>query len=184
MKLIVGLGNPGTEYENTLHNVGFMMVDQLAYEVNTTSFREKFNALMAKSRWQDEEFILLKPLTYMNRSGQAVLACLSFFKIPITELVVIYDDLDLSCGRVRCRNNGGHGGHNGMRSIIDHLGSRDFKRVRIGIDRPPGNMAPSSYVLSNWTKANLEKYQTIEKDVIEYLLGFISKSVFDNTSFQ
>lgn len=184
MKLIVGLGNPGPEYEKTLHNAGFMVVDQLASRLDIFSFKDKFNALIAKSSWQGEEFILMKPLTFMNNSGQAITACLKFFKIPLENTVVIYDDLDLAAGKARFRLNGGHGGHNGVRSTIEHVGSQNFKRVRLGIDRPPGKMATASYVLGPWKEPNLSKFLQIEDEVVERLLRYISDSTFENTSLQ
>lgn len=184
MKLIVGLGNPGIKYANHLHNAGFIVLDQLADRLNVVNFKEKFNAIYAKSSQNGEDFILMKPMTFMNNSGEAVSACMKFFKISFQNLVVIFDDLDLEVGKVRFRLNGGHGGHNGMRSIIQYLGTNDFKRVRLGISRPPERMSVSNYVLSNWKEEELTKLNHIEDGILEYLIRFIKDSVFENTSLQ
>jgi len=183
MKLIVGLGNPGSAYERNLHNTGFLLLEQLAKELGDLPFREKFQAGIAKSHWKGEAFILMKPLTFMNNSGQAVSACQNFFKIDLTEIVVIYDDLDLPSGKARFRSNGGHGGHNGVRSIIQHLGNQNFKRVCLGIGRPPAGMVPRHYVLSNWKDNDWGKFAKIQNEVIESLIRFISDSIFETISF-
>ncbi len=183
MKLIVGLGNPGSAYERNLHNTGFLFLEQLAKELGDPPFREKFQAEIAKSNWRGEDFILMKPLTFMNNSGQSVSACQKFFKIELEEIVVIYDDLDLPPGKARFRSNGGHGGHNGVRSIMQHLENQDFKRVRLGIGRPPAGMEPRHYVLSNWKDADLSQFAKIQNEVIESLIRFISDSIFETRSF-
>src|SRR5205823_3771644 len=130
MKLIVGLGNPGKEYENTRHNLGFVIIDQLATKLNVELNKKKFNGLY----YQASEYILLKPQTYMNNSGECVVAFLSYFRIPVANLLVIYDDVAWPVGKFRYRGQGSDGGHNGMKNIIELLGSQDFKRLRIGID--------------------------------------------------
>ena len=183
MKLIVGLGNPGEAYQRNLHNTGFMMLDQLAMRLGSPPLRKKFYSVIAKSHWAGADFILMKPMNFMNNSGQAVSACQQFFNISTEEIAVIYDDLDLPLGMARFRLNGGHGGHNGVRSIIQHLGTEDFKRVRLGIGRPPTGMDPMNYVLSNWKEVNLQKMQELQSEVIDGLIRFISNSIFENTSF-
>ena len=129
MKLIVGLGNPGKEYENTRHNLGFLIVDQLANKLNVELSKKKFNGLY----YQNKEYILLKPQTYMNNSGECILAFLNYFRIPLDNLLVIYDEIALPLGKFRYRGQGSDGGHNGMKNIIKFVGSKDFKRLRIGI---------------------------------------------------
>ena len=135
MKLIVGLGNPGKEYENTRHNCGFMAIDYLAQDLGVTINQAKFKGLYAKIKVEGEDVILLKPQTYMNLSGESVSEVMKFFKIDKEDVLVIYDDLDLPVGKIRIRANGSAGGHNGIKSLIAHLNGQDFKRIRIGIDQ-------------------------------------------------
>ena len=154
MKLIVGLGNPGAKYEGTRHNTGFMAIDAFAKSVNQSIDQEKFRALYTKFKYHNEDIILLKPQTYMNNSGEAVIACMNFFKIDVADLLVIYDDLDMPTGKLRLREKGGAGGHNGMKSIIHYVGSQDFKRIRIGIDRIP-RWDTINYVLGHFQSDEL-----------------------------
>jgi len=148
MKIIVGLGNPGRKYEHTRHNAGFMAVDQCAKGLQAEISQEKFNAFIGRGRIDSQEAILAKPQTYMNDSGRAVAAVMRSAYAEVADLVVIHDELDLPFGTVRVKIGGGHGGHNGLRSIIEYVGSSDFVRVRIGIGRPgPGGDA-ADYVLS------------------------------------
>ncbi len=147
MKIIVGLGNPGRKYDRTRHNAGFQAVDELAKKLHLDIIQEKHHALLAKTRIDSIEAVLVKPQTYMNDSGRAVGAVLRDTYAAISDLIVIHDELDLSLGSVRVKLGGGHGGHNGLRSIIEHLGSSDFIRVRIGINRPAPGMDPADYVL-------------------------------------
>jgi PTH1 family peptidyl-tRNA hydrolase len=148
MKIIVGLGNPGRKYERTRHNAGFMAVDELAGILRINSPQEKNQALIDRARIDSEEAVLVKPQTYMNDSGRAVAAVLRDVYRTVSDLIVLHDDLDLPLGSVRVKIGGGHGGHNGLRSIIESLGSSDFIRVRIGINRPAPNMDAADYVLS------------------------------------
>ena len=129
MKLIVGLGNPGGEYENTRHNLGFVVIDQLADKLNVELNKKKFNGLY----YQSTECILLKPQTYMNNSGECIVAFLNYFRIPLDNLLVIYDEIALPLGKFRYRSQGSGGGHNGMKNIIKLIGSKNFKRLRVGI---------------------------------------------------
>ena len=129
MKLIVGLGNPGKEYDNTRHNLGFVVIDQLASNLNIKLNKKKFNGLYCQST----EYILLKPQTYMNNSGECIMAFLNYFNISLTNLLVIYDDISLPIGKFRYRCQGSAGGHNGVKNIIELLGSKNFKRLRVGI---------------------------------------------------
>ncbi|WLR41927.1 aminoacyl-tRNA hydrolase [Bacillus carboniphilus] len=152
MKLIVGLGNPGKQYETTRHNVGFMVVDELASSLNVDLTLTKFNGIYASALIEGEKVFLLKPLTYMNLSGDCVVPFMNYFNIQEDELVVIYDDLDLPVGKIRLRKKGSAGGHNGMKSIIQHLGSQTFNRIRIGIDRPPLGMRVPDYVLKSFSQ--------------------------------
>jgi len=173
MKIIVGLGNIGKEYENTRHNCGFMAVDAFAKELKT-DFEEdkKFKAFMAKSEHNGEKILLVKPTTYMNLSGQAVSKVLNFYKEPLESLVVIYDDIDLPLGKIRVRQEGSAGTHNGMKSIIQELGSQNFTRIRIGTESR-GGTAPkqqdlTSFVLSPFSsKEKLIIKKSVEEAVSE-----------------
>jgi PTH1 family peptidyl-tRNA hydrolase len=148
MKIIVGLGNPGRKYERTRHNAGFLVVDELANNLHVDVAQDKYHALIGKARIGSESAVLAKPQTYMNDSGRAVAAILRETYATVSDLMVIHDELDLPLGTVRVKIGGGHGGHNGLRSLIEYLGSPDFIRVRIGIGRPALNMDPADYVLS------------------------------------
>jgi PTH1 family peptidyl-tRNA hydrolase len=147
--LVAGLGNPGREYERTRHNVGWMVVDELARRADA-SFRSKFNGRLAEARLGDSRVALLEPETYMNESGRSIGAALRFFKVAPEELLVVHDDVDLEPGRLQARRGGGLAGHNGLRSIAQSLGSQEFLRLRIGVGRPGrGDRRPvADYVLS------------------------------------
>lgn len=172
MKLIVGLGNPGKEYEGTRHNCGFMVIDKLAEKLNVNVDQNKFKGLYVKFKYHGEDIILLKPQTYMNLSGESVIATMQFFKIDKEDLLVIYDDLDMPVGKLRLRKTGSAGGHNGIKNIIAHLNSQDFKRIRVGIDRHK-YMKVVDYVLSGFSKLETEAItQGIENAanaIIDYL---------------
>jgi PTH1 family peptidyl-tRNA hydrolase len=148
--IIVGLGNPGPRYHHNRHNVGFMVVDALADAANIPIRRVEFRALIGKGEFLDERLILAKPQTFMNNSGQAVGALVRFYKIPLNQLLVVHDDLDLPYGTLRLRPQGGAGGQRGMGSIMAKLNTQDFARLRVGIGRPPGRMDPSDYVLHDF----------------------------------
>ncbi len=149
MKLIVGLGNPDAEYKNTYHNLGFMAVDKVAEKLSLTFTKEKCRASLAEGRIGSEKVILAKPLTYMNLSGESVRELVSFYKIPLKDLMVIYDDYDLNTGVIRIREKGSAGTHNGMRNIVKELSSSEFARVRIGFKPLEDLQMPLiNYVLS------------------------------------
>lgn len=157
MKVIVGLGNPGVKYENTKHNVGFMLVDHLASQIQLEVDKEKFQGIYGIGTYQGEKILLLKPLTYMNLSGESLRAVIDFYKIDPKDIMVVYDDLDLPVGKIRLRMKGSAGGHNGIKSIIAHLGTQEFNRIRIGIGRPENGMSITDYVLSDFSKEDNEK---------------------------
>jgi PTH1 family peptidyl-tRNA hydrolase len=158
--LIAGLGNPGPQYEHTRHNVGFWWLDQLARDLSTTfSVENKYHGQLAQSQSSQDKLFLLKPLVFMNRSGQSVAALANFYKIPASHILVIHDDLDLPTGTAKLKRGGGHGGHNGLRDIISATGSNDFLRCRLGIDHPGHSSLVSNYVLS---KPSLADRQNIE----------------------
>lgn len=155
--LCVGLGNPGTAYANTRHNTGFLFVDTLAERLGNPTWKERFSGLATAV--QDDtlgKILLLKPQTYMNASGRAVAECLHFFKLTPKDLVVIHDDLDLPVGTFKIKQRGSHGGHNGLRDIHQALGTDDYRRIRIGIDRPADKSLVKDYVLGNFSKEDRE----------------------------
>jgi PTH1 family peptidyl-tRNA hydrolase len=152
MWLIVGLGNPGAGYARHRHNVGFMAVDALAHEQRFSSYSKKFTAELADGMIADQRAVLLKPLTYMNHSGQSVGEACRFYKIAPEQVLVIHDDLDLVFGKIRIKQGGGHGGHNGLRDIDRHVG-KDYWRIRFGIGHPGHKDRVHDYVLSDFTKA-------------------------------
>jgi len=147
MKIITGLGNPGKEYQSTRHNVGFMVIDLLVKELGITDkWQKKFNALFLKS----DDLVLLKPQTYMNLSGRAVRKAMDFYKVSAEDILIIHDDIDLQEGILKQKNSGGDGGNRGIRSIIEHLGTKDFSRIKIGIGHPGNKDKVSDYVLSKF----------------------------------
>src|SRR5690625_4396802 len=156
MKCIVGLGNPGRKYKDTRHNVGFMVIEELRERHKWKLNQSKFNGKYAMEMLNGEKVILLQPQTYMNLSGEAIRPLMNYFNIDLDDLIVIYDDLDLPTGKIRLRQKGGHGGHNGIRSTIDHLGTKEFKRIRIGVGRPVDQMPVVNYVLGKFPKEEEE----------------------------
>ncbi|KAK9813560.1 hypothetical protein WJX73_007139 [Symbiochloris irregularis] len=152
--LLVGLGNPGKQYQGTRHNVGFRLVDTLEEQAGVRLDKEQHNALVARALLWNHRVLLAKPTTYMNESGRAVAKLSQYYKVPRERVLVVLDDLDLPVGGVRLRGKGGHGGHNGLRSIVQHFGGQsDFPRLRIGIGRPPGRQEVANYVLQGFGKA-------------------------------
>lgn len=179
MMLIVGLGNPGTRYKDTRHNIGFMAVDYLA-EVNGIKLNKSdFKSLLGKGSIKDKEVILLKPQTYMNLSGEAVQAVSDYFDIEPKDILVIYDDIDLELGMMRIRLSGGSGGHRGMQSIIEHLGANDFPRIRLGIGRPGKIESKNQRVRESEIVADyvLSPFQTDEKDLLKKMLDATKEAV-------
>jgi PTH1 family peptidyl-tRNA hydrolase len=150
--LIIGLGNPGREYKDTRHNIGFMLIDLLAERLNARGMKVQSKAIVISSLYEERKIILAKPQTYMNLSGQSVQGLLNFYKIPFENLLVAHDDLDIPFGTIRIRPTGGPGGQRGMADTIEQLGTKDFPRLRLGISRPPGRMQAKDYVLQNFSK--------------------------------
>lgn len=161
MYLIVGLGNPGTQYRFNRHNIGFLAVDSLHGTYGATAFQKnKWNGQMAEGQIAGNKVIFLKPQTYMNLSGPAVSGVANFYKIPLSKIIVIHDDLDLAPGDVRIKNGGGHGGHNGLKSLDAHMG-KDYWRLRIGIGHPGIKDMVSGYVLSNFSPQELSVFDEL-----------------------
>ena len=153
MWLIVGLGNPGTKYNATRHNIGFQALDAVAGELLVTRFQSKFNGLWAESELTGRKCGLLKPMTYMNNSGLSVAKAARFYKIPADRVIVMHDDLDLQPGRIKYKQDGGHGGHNGLKSIDAQLGDKNYHRIRLGIGHPGKEGDVSAYVLGAFGKS-------------------------------
>ena len=147
MKIIVGLGNPGTHYRMSRHNVGFQVVDRLAKLTHIPIRTKRFKSLYGTGWIDSQQVVLSKPMTFMNRSGEAVKKATDFFHVKVEDLVIVHDDLDLPLGRLRFKRRGGDGGHQGVRSIIDGMGGNNFLRLKIGIGRPPPTMDSADYVL-------------------------------------
>ncbi len=179
MKLIIGLGNVGAKYTFTRHNVGFMLVDKIAMD-NSVTFKEnsKLKSLIAKFT-ADEEIMLVKPTTYMNLSGEAMRAVIDYYKISPEDMIIVYDDLSLNLGKIRFRANGSDGGHNGIKSIIQHLGSKNFARLKIGIGPQPP-IPSEAFVLQNFDKDSLEELKSVLK-VSEEAIDFYFKNGIEKT---
>lgn len=175
--LITGLGNPGREYRGTRHNAGFMLVDRLAEQLGTNFGKLESRALVAKGDYQGRRVILAKPQTYMNLSGQSVGGLLHFYKIPVENLLVAYDDVDLPLGALRLRPTGGSAGQKGMKSIIQQLGTQDFARLRIGIGRPPGRMDASDYVLQDFSRDQAALLPALFDRAADAVLAFVMQGI-------
>ncbi|MGL4305186.1 MAG: aminoacyl-tRNA hydrolase [Mycobacteriaceae bacterium] len=166
--LIVGLGNPGSQYSKTRHNIGFMVADVLATEAGSGfSAHKRSGAEIVQIRISGKPTILAKPRSYMNLSGTQVAAAAKFFSIPAGNIVVIHDELDLDFGQLRLKRGGGEGGHNGLRSISTSLGTKDYLRVRVGIGRPPGRMDPASYVLKPFSTTESKELGVLCQEAAE-----------------
>ncbi|PKO10889.1 MAG: aminoacyl-tRNA hydrolase [Chloroflexi bacterium HGW-Chloroflexi-2] len=167
--MIVGLGNPGKDYQKNRHNVGFMAIDKIAQEFGIENKKVKSKAIIMEGKKDNKKIILVKPQTYMNLSGTAVASLMQFFKISPENLIVIHDDLDLPSLSIRLRPGGGAGGQKGVSSIIQNLGTQQFNRIRIGIGRPPGRMDAADYVLQNFPKQ--------EEKELPFLFDTVTKAV-------
>jgi len=153
LKLLVGLGNPGPEYARTRHNVGFLVADEVARMAGAGFTLKKFGAEIAAAAAGGERFWIVKPQTYMNHSGEAVGAAMRFWKLDVTDLVVVHDDLELDSFRVQVKVGGGHAGHNGLKSVNAHVGSPDYARVRVGVGRPPPQVDAADWVLGRFSRS-------------------------------
>ncbi len=169
--LIIGLGNPGREYKDTRHNIGFMLIDLLAEKLNARGMKVQSKAIVISALYEERKIILAKPQTYMNLSGQSVQGLLNFYKIPFENLLVAHDDLDIPFGTIRIRPTGGPGGQRGMADTIEQLGTKDFPRLRLGIGRPPGRMQAKDYVLQNFSKD--------EQKLLPEILARASQATFE-----
>ena len=161
MRLIVGLGNPGPKYAGTRHNFGFAAVDQVARSLHTELKQHKYNSLYSLTSIKGEQVMLVKPLTFMNRSGEAVRHWCDFYRLDPDQVLVIYDDMDVDLGRIRIRPSGSAGSHNGMKSLIQHLGSQEFGRVRLGIGPQPVAMDAADFVLQKFKPMEWERVKQV-----------------------
>jgi len=177
MKIIVGLGNPGREYAQTKHNVGFMLVDALAEKLGIADWQSKFDALIAEGRMGTEKILLVKPQTYMNESGRAVGPLMNWYKLMPEQLIVAHDDMDIPAGTIRIRKKGSAGGHNGIKSVLAHVGDENFSRVRIGIGRPLPGWTVINHVLAPFQEEDVPKI----KEAIQYLLPAVECIVTEDT---
>lgn len=173
MKLIVGLGNPGKEYENTRHNVGFMVLDRFAEKHNLTFDKKKFQGVYTEFSHNGEKVILLKPHTYMNLSGESLSACMQYFDIPVDDILVINDDLDLQVGTFKLKPSGSSGGHNGLKNIEQHLHTTQYKRFKIGISNNK-MIDTKDYVLGKFGKEEKEKLEEVLKLSVSILDDYLT----------
>lgn len=164
MILVVGLGNPGSEYSSTKHNLGYLAVDEIGKKTGIDLKKKKFNGLFGEGSHNNEKLLLLKPETYMNRSGYSVASAVNFYNIPAEKIIIIHDELDLPIGAVRIKAGGGSAGHKGVTSIIGELGSGEFVRIRIGIGKPESKSVTVSHVLSQFKK---EEKEIVRESVIK-----------------
>lgn len=175
--IVVGLGNPGRGYRSNRHNFGFMVVDNLSKEINIRLGRLQSRALVGNGVYAGKRILLAKPQTFMNLSGQSVRSLVNYYKIPLGNLLIVHDDLDLPFGTLRIRPGGGSGGQRGLASTIEQLGTQDFPRLRLGIGRPPGRMEAANYVLENFTDSE----EVISKQVIDQarqaVLSFVGEGL-------
>ena len=171
--LLIGLGNPGREYRDSRHNVGFMLIDRIAVRLDARGMKVQSKAIVTTAMYEDRKLILAKPQTYMNLSGQSVQGLIHFYKLPLANVLIAYDDLDIPFGTIRIRPGGGPGGQRGMASTIEQLGTDDFPRLRIGIGRPPGRMDPAAYILQDFTRAEMKILSEILDRAADAALEFV-----------
>ncbi len=175
--LIVGLGNPGREYAKTRHNIGFILVDVLAEAFGIRMMRVQSKAITGSGMVEGCKVILAKPQTYMNLSGESVSALMRFYKVPLENLIVLHDDLDLPFATIRLRPGGGSAGQKGIASIIERLGTQTFARFRFGIGRPPGQMDPAAYVLQDFSKVEQAELKFISDRVVQAIKVFMTSGL-------
>lgn len=175
--LLIGLGNPGREYRDTRHNFGFMLVDRLAVRLNARGMKVQSKAIVTDAMYEDHKLILAKPQTYMNLSGPSVQGLVHFYKIPLTNVMVLSDDLDIPFGTIRIRASGGYGGQRGLASVIESLGTKDFPRMRLGVGRPPGKMDPANFILQNFSRDEIKAISEILDAGADAVLEFVKNGL-------
>lgn len=177
MNLIVGLGNPGSEYRDTRHNVGFRVVDLWSQDLGVRLSNRRFQSRNIRTRFQEERVMLLCPLTFMNQSGRSVRACVDYYDLERRNILVVFDDIDLSVGRIKVVRNGGAGGHKGLLSIIHHLGSLQFPRIKIGIGRPRYGESVEDYVLAPFYRDQKEIMSRVLRVAVRACELFVSEGI-------
>lgn len=177
MYIVVGLGNPGREYENTRHNTGFITIDKLADKYNIDINKEKHKALIGSGVIDGEKVVLVKPQTYMNLSGQAVFEVMNFYKEELSNLIVVFDDVDLPAGTIRIKERGSAGTHNGVKSLVKELGSQEFKRVKVGIGTPNDNRDLIGHVLGKFTDEEFSEIDKSTTDAADSIVLIIKEGV-------
>lgn len=182
VKMIVGLGNPGSKYEKTKHNIGFMAIDNIVKNLDVTFTDDKnFKAQIGSTFINHEKVYFVKPITFMNNSGIAVKALLTYYNIDITDLIVIYDDLDMEVSKLRLRSKGSAGGHNGIKSIIAHIGTQEFNRIKVGIGRPLKGMTVINHVMGQFnTEDNIAISLTLDR-VVNAVKFYLQENDFEKT---
>ncbi|MGI6413358.1 MAG: aminoacyl-tRNA hydrolase [Syntrophomonadaceae bacterium] len=175
MKIVVGLGNPGSRYRGTRHNMGYMVVDQLAHLYKVEREESRFDSLIGHLTINSEKVLLVKPLTYMNLSGKAVAPLVNWYKLDLSHLLVVYDDMDIAAGDLRIRASGGAGGHKGLKSVIEMLGSQDFPRVRVGIGRPVDNSI--DWVLGHFAGQEKEELTRVIERAANAVITWVSHGI-------
>ena len=177
MRLIVGLGNPGEQYRLTPHNAGFWVCDRWSERHALGRETQKFKGMLRRGRVGGDDVAVLKPQTYMNLSGESVAEALRYLPVELSDLVVVYDEMDLPAGKLRLRPDGGHGGHNGMRSLIEHLGSQAFPRIRVGVGRPSGKRSPTHHLLSRVGGEERDRLEQTADRAADALDAILAKGV-------
>lgn len=181
MKLIIGLGNPGKKYMATKHNIGFITMDELAVRENTSFNKQQCEADIAEFFVGTEKVLLVKPTTFMNESGRSIGPLMSYYNVSLTDILVVYDDLDLPVGKIRLRAKGSAGGHNGIKSLIQHLGTNEFNRIKIGIDRPKKGQDVISHVLGTFPKETHEEMLLAVKRSADAVMYWLEDHTFVDT---
>ncbi|MCZ7552873.1 MAG: aminoacyl-tRNA hydrolase [Anaerolineae bacterium UTCFX2] len=171
--LVAGLGNPGAEYRDTRHNVGFIALDHLAHRLGVRFSRYEHKALVVKTEFENQRMLLVKPQTYMNLSGQSIAALVRYYKVPLEGLLVAYDDIDLPFGMLRLRPGGGSAGHKGMKSIIEKLGTQEFPRLRIGVGRPQSRKGAAGHVLNSFSASEMKILEHTLETCVEAILTYV-----------
>ena len=175
--LLIGLGNPGREYRDNRHNFGFMLIDRLIVRLNARGMRLQSKAIVTSAVYEDHKLLLAKPQTYMNLSGQSIQGLAHFYKLPLEQLLVAHDDLDIPFGVIRIRPGGGPGGQKGVASVIERLGTKDFARLRLGIGRPPGRMEAADYVLQNFSREEMKTVSDVLDRAADAAMSLITEGL-------
>ena len=175
--LIIGLGNPGREYKDNRHNFGFMLIDRLVVRLNARGMKLQSKAIVTDAVYNEHKLIFAKPQTYMNLSGQSAQGLIHFYKLELSNVIITHDDLDLPFGTIRLRPGGGPGGQKGVASTIEHMGTQDIPRLRLGIGRPPGRMDAAAYVLQDFSKDEMKELSSILDRAAEAVLTFITNGL-------